>query len=132
METLSLPLEQGRQIVQHLSELEDQLDKCLVRWRAHQLKTDDETDIPSGEVFWSYMPDEEELEFREKILEVAELSDQVKEQVEQGHVEKQLLLKLNEKLGDLQTKYGNILVFSATVAAIISGLKDLIQIFVGQ
>jgi hypothetical protein len=52
-------------------------------------------------------------------------------QVEQSHVEKQLLLKLNEKLGD-QTKYGNILIFSATVAAIISGLKDLIEDLVSQ
>ncbi|MBN2910974.1 hypothetical protein JQC72_15885 [Polycladomyces sp. WAk] len=102
----------------------------VYKWRAHQLKTDNETVIPPG-VVCSYSPDPKEIEFYEKIHKLTELSDQLKEQVEQGYVEKQLLIELNKKLGDLQSKYGNILVFSATVAAIISGLKDLIEFFVG-
>jgi hypothetical protein len=91
-----------------------------------QDSSDRELDLSSDDV------QNPELKFLLDRYHLGKLADQVKAQVEQGHVEKQLLIEFNKRLGKLQEKYGDILVFSATIAAIISGLKDLIELLLGQ
>jgi hypothetical protein len=152
MKTFSVTPEQGSQIVQQLNDLRLQLWECLDKWP----QPDDGHIPPFFARPMKKLPDPQEkerkqvdhllhiatthpisealkkIEFLKDLNQLHKLSDQVEKQVEQGHVEKQLLIELNEKLGKLQDNYGNILVFSATVAAIISGLKDLIDLFLGK
>lgn len=126
METIAVTPEQGRQIVNHLNLVVYQLCECLEEYSKPR-------------EFYALLPGlspskkvSQKEKFKMELQELAELGSQVKNQVEQGQVEKQLLIELNEKLGKIQADYGNILALSATVAAIISGLKDLIDLFLGK
>jgi hypothetical protein len=132
METIAVTPEQGRQIIEHLRELEEWRSQRSELFQLNPLRSLIRSLIRLLIRSPKPIRPQEYIEFLREIDELTELGDQVKKQVEQGQVEKPLLIQLNEKLGKIQTDYGNILVFSATIAAIISGLKDLIDLFLGE
>lgn len=87
--------------------------------------------IRSRAVFSRKMPTRmqpKEGSVHDDIQDVRQLSEEVKQQLKDGQLQKQTLIALNEKLGQLQINYGNIAAISLTVAGIISGLKDLIDL----
>ncbi|WP_142504736.1 hypothetical protein [Melghirimyces algeriensis] len=60
--------------------------------------------------------------------ELSEISMRIKEQAPQGCIEKNLLIQLNQKLGTIEANYGHIAAIAVTLAAILSGLKDCIEL----
>lgn len=73
-------------------------------------------------------PEVDLIQFNQSMAELMALVEQAKAQINQGSIEKDLLFKLNVKLANAKANYGHIAAIAVALAAVISGIKDLIEL----
>jgi hypothetical protein len=66
--------------------------------------------------------------FKEDFKTFKDIKEEVHKQLEQKCIDKDRLIELNEQLGQLNNRYGHIATLAVGIAAVISGINDLMAL----
>ncbi|PTM58571.1 hypothetical protein [Desmospora activa] len=94
----------------------------------HKFEYEQHTPIKTEE-YPSPQPEVDIIQFNQSMTELISLAEQAKAQIKQGSIEKDCLFRLNAKLAMAKANYGHIAAIAVALAAVISGIKDLIELF---